>query len=520
MKLYVKLNKCEFFKPEVKFLGHVVGQEGVKVDPAKVAVVTNWPDLRSQADARAFLGLANYFRKFIRGYSATVAPLVKLTRADAKWEWLDEQKRAFEAVKLALSSAPVLVIPDLNKPFTVISDASTIASGAVLLQEDRVVAYTSKMFTPAEYNYATGEQELLGVIHALKEWRCYLEGVPDVTLVTDRHPNTHLPNPGTQLSRRQSRWVEFLSRFHYTWKAIPGRTNVADPITRQYFKNQEERVDGSLKRNRADPLGLGYCSAPAFTRGRTTPPPGTAKATQERSGRDNPTSIPSNQFADAIRAAYASDPWYAEGRNLKTLRAADGLYYRGTRVAVPRSTALRDQILYEAHNTPLSGHVGVKRTLARVCQLFWWKRMYADVQEYVDSCGSCQRNKVPALKPGGTLQPLPIPSRRWGSVSTDFITGLPKTRHGYDAIVVFVCRLLKMVHFAATTTDVDAAEFVKLFMDNIIRLHGVPNDIVSDRGSVFTSAYWTEVCKRLDITRKLSTSFHPQTDGKQNAQIE
>ena len=131
---------------------------------------------------------------------------MKLTKADAPFEWLDEQRRAFLAIKDALSTAPVLIIPDLNKPFTVISDASTIASGAVLLQEDRVVAYTSKKFTPAEYHYSTGEQELLGVIHALKEWRCYLEGAPEVTLVTDHHPNTYLQNPGTTLSRRQARW--------------------------------------------------------------------------------------------------------------------------------------------------------------------------------------------------------------------------------------------------------------------------------------------------------------------------
>ena len=140
--------------------------------------------------------------------------------------------------------------------------------------------------------------------------------------------------------------------------------------------------------------------------------------------------------------------------------------------------------------------------------------MSLDVRDYVSSCASCQRNKVPAQKPGGMLQPLPIPERRWGSISTDFVTGLPKTQNGYDAILVFVCRLTKMIHFVATTTDVDAPEFATLFFDSVVRLHGIPNNIVSDRGSIFTSGFWTELCKKLGIRRKLSTAFHPQTDGQ------
>jgi hypothetical protein len=410
----------------------------------------------------------------------------------------------------------VLTVPDLNRPFTVISDASTIASGAVLIQDDRVVAYTSKKFSPAEFNYTTGEQEFLWVINALKEWRCYLEGAPDVTLVTDHHPNTYLQSPGTTLSRRQARWVEYLSRFHYTWKAIPGRINVADPITRQYFKNQtEEPVDSTdtLSRLCHRQVDLGTSDGARTPRGEQVDPliksyikaaaahvrePASPSSTDGPSVEQAP-STPLPEFLDAIKGAYGSDPWFRIRRHLKGMRQEAGIWYKQGRVVVPENHALRCRILHEAHDSPLGGHTGVERTLARITAHFWWKRINRDVTEYVGSCDPCQRNKVPAVKPGGLLNPLPIPARRWGSISVDAITGLPMTATGFDAIIVFACRLIKQVHFIATTTDVNTAEFATLFFDNVVSLHGVPSDIVSDRGSLFTSDFWTGVCQKLGI---------------------
>ena len=201
------------------------------------------------------------------------------------------------------------------------------------------------------------------------------------------------------------------------------------------------------------------------------------------------TPIPESEFLAAIENAYADDKWFSVKRHLTTLVLKDGLWYKGTRIVVPNVRAIRDTILRESHDSPLSGHVGVERMVVKVQQLYWWRGLYTDIKEYVASCDLCQRNKVPPQKPGGLLQPLAIPDRRWGSVSTDFITGLPVTQNGYDAILVFVCRLTKMVHFVATTTDVDAKEFAKLFFDTVVKLHGVPSDIVSDRGSIFTSDF-------------------------------
>jgi hypothetical protein len=191
-RFYAKLSKCEFFKPQVHFLGHVISSEGVQVDPKKTAAVQEWPvptgDDRLH-QLRAFLGLTNYFRKFIQGYASMVAPLTALLSTKTQWVWGAREQAAFDAVKQALLQPPVLTLPDFSKPFEVICDASGTGLGAVLLQDEKPIAFESRKLSDAEQRYHTTEQELLAVVHALKTWRCYLEG-SRFTVVTDHHPNT------------------------------------------------------------------------------------------------------------------------------------------------------------------------------------------------------------------------------------------------------------------------------------------------------------------------------------------
>ena len=165
---------------------------------------------------RSFLGLTNYFRKFVKGYSPMTAPLSNLLRKNVPWLWSDSCQEAFDDLKTALTSAPVLALPKAGVPFEVISDASGFGLGAILQQDGRPVAFESRKLLPAEENYTTTEQELLGVVHALKVWRCYLEGEEEFTVFTDHKANTFL-DVQPSLSIRQTRWAEFLSRFHIKW---------------------------------------------------------------------------------------------------------------------------------------------------------------------------------------------------------------------------------------------------------------------------------------------------------------
>lgn len=498
-KLYCNLKKCAFNRPELKFLGHICGRDGVKVDPAKIKVVQEWPQPRNVKEVQQWLGLTNYFRKFIQGYASLVAPLHTLTHKNTVFEWKDEHTAIFEELKYALTHAPVLAMPDFSKQFEVVSDASLLGTGAVLMQDGRPVAYHSKKFTPAERNYTTGEQELLGVIHALDVWRCYLEGV-EFKVITDHHPLTYLDTQ-PMLSRRQARWVEKLSRFTYQWHYRPGRINVADP----------------LSRNPQLALVMIACAMSLRSRKPSTVAHQQVQKKQRTKRAKNGAGSSSDvTLMSRIKEGYAHDPFFANADDLLKLKwqRKDGFWICENRIVVPDADDLRQEIIVEMHEPPMSGHVGTEKTFEAVRRTFFWKTMRKDVNDFVRKCHQCQVNKSSNQKPGGLLTPLAIPERRWEVVTMDLITSLPMTQSGHDAIVVFVDKLSKMVHFAACKTAIGAEEFAALYVKEIVRYHGVSKVLISDRDPRFTGKFLTTVCNMLGVKQGLSTAFHPQTDGQ------
>ena len=199
-------------------MGHVVGADGTKVDPKKIEVVATWPRPTNVHELRQYLGLANYFRKFICGFAKICMPLHALLRKGTEFVWSQKCDDAFTQLRDALVAAPVLALPDFSKPFEVICDASGFGVGAVLTQVGRPIAFEGRKMSDPEKGYTMGEQELLAVHHALKIWRCYLEGAPlPVTIVTDHAPNTWLETQ-QKLNRRQARWSEYFQRFKLVWK--------------------------------------------------------------------------------------------------------------------------------------------------------------------------------------------------------------------------------------------------------------------------------------------------------------
>src|SRR3954465_3203553 len=189
------------------------------------------------------------------------------------------------------------------------------------------------------------------------------------------------------------------------------------------------------------------------------------------------------------------------------------LFYDKDHLCIPQGE-LRTQILHDHHDAPIAGHQGIERMYATIHRMFYWPRMNNDVRQYVKSCDSCQRIKASQQVPGGLLQPLPIPTRPWEQVSMDFIVQLPKTKAGFNAIVVFVDTFSKMTHFAPTKTTASAPDTARLFFDHIFRLHSLPKSIVSDRDAKFTSKFWKSLFQTLGTKLAMSTAFHPQTDGQ------
>ncbi|KAK1633198.1 hypothetical protein QYE76_007513 [Lolium multiflorum] len=175
-QLYAKFSKCEFWLKEVGFLGHVLSAGGIAVDPSKIKTVEEWKAPTTQTEVRVFLRLAGYYRRFVEGFSSIARPMTQLLKKDKKFEWTDKCEESFQQLKTRLTSAPILIMPDIAKPFDVYCDASKIGLGCVLMQEGKVISYLSRQLKQHEQNYPTHDLELAAVVLALKVWRHYLMG--------------------------------------------------------------------------------------------------------------------------------------------------------------------------------------------------------------------------------------------------------------------------------------------------------------------------------------------------------
>jgi len=804
-KLYAKLSKCEFMKKEVEFLGHRIGAAGLSVSQDKVAAVRAWPVCENVHDVRSFTGFTGFYRKFIKDYSLLALPLTELTKEKNAWVWGTEQQHSFEALKEALCTAPVLLIPNPALPYTLNCDACKYAVGGTLQQDHgnglQPVAYLSRKLKAAELNWDTREKEFFALVECCRHWRHYLHNEHPFKLLTD-HDSLKYHKTMPNISGKIARWIEKMSEHDYTIDFIPGVKNiVADALSRradlkdagplerlaavqliwagelvrlhasnsaaaipteylaaaramltpqeardQRLSNRraaEESLPPAVDRPAADKHGAivmpsqcctgttkrglpckqrtakgQYCwnhlssvcglrikksanlpgaglglhasrvleagtridytgdivplsaskdggtyflqltKKKAIDAARTNAgegrwvndprgmtdaagrpleansdfvlytPPGkprqacvrtrrriergeeilikygqqywrfhlqpaivkrrakrvVAKAMGRKSfpkladdlpgvevlTRDGRRHTPAaaagaapvmmkygghylpgpeeDEFADSlnreeqlydeqlavvnqtrvtspltqqIRAAAAQDPVYVAALESPPpgREACAGILFEGGVMVVPDVAALRTRLLAECHDTVTGGHTGRDKMLAAVKRRFTWAGLATDVERYVATCDACQRNKPSQQLAPGLLMPLPLPERPCLAWTQDAVSGLPKTKRGNDAIQVYVERLCKVKHFAATRTTDGAAELARSFVHTVVRAHGVPEEIVSDRDPRFTAHYYAELTKLLGITLKMSTSRHPQTDGQSEREV-
>ncbi|KAA0060093.1 uncharacterized protein E6C27_scaffold39G00090 [Cucumis melo var. makuwa] len=337
-QLYVKREKCSFAQEWINFLGHVIECGRIGMEEGKIVAIRDWTMPKSVSELRSFLGLANYYRRFVEGFSKRASPLTELLKKDVHWNWDPECQAAFDDLKQAMMEGPLLGIADVTKPFEVETDASDYALGGVLLQNGHPIAYEIRKLNAAE---------------------------------------------------RRDTLREFLQKDHAT-QNIMNLVKVGK--TRQFLVKE------------------------------------------------------------------------------------DLLVTKGNRLYIPRAGDLRKKLLYECHDTLWVGHPGWKRTYVLLKKVYFWPNMRDDVMQYTKTCLICQQDKVEKVKVAGLLDPLPVPTRSWESVSMDFITHLPKVGD-FEAILVIIDRFSKYATFIPTTKQCSAEMTAQLFFKHVVKLWGVPTSI-------------------------------------------
>ncbi|KAK3534513.1 hypothetical protein QTP86_016589 [Hemibagrus guttatus] len=453
-QLYAKAEKCEFHVQRTSFLGYNVSYQGVEMDNSKITAVTEWPRPTTVKELQRFLGFANFYRRFIRNYSITAAPLTSLLKGQpSRLKWTENATQAFTNLQNSFTTAPILKHPDPNLPFVVEVDASDRRIGAVLSQchgqpgKLFPCAYFSRKLTDAERNYDVGNKELLAMKAAIKEWRHWLEGSTYPFEVITDHKTLEYIKSAKRLNPRQARWSLFFTRFQFTVTYRPGSKNSkADALSRRHDHPQAEFKPDPI-------LPPSIIIAPVTW--------------------DLMEEIPKEQQGEPTPPGCPPTKHYVLSN-------------------------LRIRVMQWVHTSLCSGHPGISRTLHLTQNSFWWPSMVKDVATYVKSCSVCALSKTPKELLSGLLQPLPIPQRPWSHLSIDFVTDLPPS-NGFTTILVIIDRFSKACRLIPLKGLPMAMETAQSLFHHVFRVYGIPEDLVSYRGTQFTSQVWKAFCKQLDI---------------------
>lgn len=446
--LTINMGKCQFFRKQLKYLGHVVDQYGLRTDPDKVKAIVDFPTPVSRKEVKRFLGTASYYRRFIKNFSHRAGPLNALTstkKGAPPFCWSAEAEKAFTDLKLALTSTPVLACPDFSQPFAVHCDASDFGIGGTLTQtlngQEHPIAYYSKSLSPTERNYSATEREALAVVHVVEHFRPYIEGSKPVRVITD-HASLkwflNLKNPTGRLAR----WGCRLSPFNLVIEHRKGAENVIpDALSRSV-------PVASL--NTASTTDSWYLNI-------------------VKRCNDTPNACPNFQIID--------------GRLYRFTKSSNKLNgdFQWKEV-VPLEC--RQSIIMENHSEPISAHLGVAKTYKRLKLRYFWPGMYQDTMNFIKSCSTCNAYKHSTQSAPGFMGEPKVCCRPFQCVSIDLVGPLPMSRQQNTYLLVVVCCFSKycLIFPLRRATGKVIAQRLE---DHVFLVHGIPQTIISDNGSQF-----------------------------------
>jgi hypothetical protein len=477
-KLLIHPDKSEFHVQETTYLGFIVNTEGIKMDPEKTDEIAKWPVPKTVKEVQSFLGFTNFYRRFIKGYSAMTAPLTEITKKEKGFQWGEKEQKAFEGLKELFTQAPMLAMYDPELEIIVETDASDFAQGICISQKQgdgkiRPIGFHSRKFTPAELNYDVHDKELMAVVTAFEQYEPYLIGAKHQVTVYSDHKNLTGFTTTKKLNRRQVRWAETLAQFDFKILHRKGKENgAADALSRRadYQIKKTIKHDAMLRRTGNGTLEYNH--------------PRLARISAQLK----------NSWDEKLEISHRN------GRKIV-------------------SDEIKEEFVKDFHEAAAHGHQGIRRTCERLARNYEISNMRETVEKVVNDCVACGRNKPTRHRPYGFLQPLEPPQGAWEAITMDFITKLPESKEPgtgqkCDAILVIGCRLTKYFHFVPTTEKITAEELAYVVIRTVIANHGTPKEWISDRDKLFTSAFWTTTLAMLGADKRLSTAYHPQTDGQ------
>lgn len=481
-------NKFEVRVPEVKYVGHVITSNGLKVDPEKVRAITEMPPPVDVQGVKRFLGAVQYCAKFIPNLSDVSEPLRQLCKSDIQWHWDSPQVTSFEKLKTLVSSTPVLTYYDVTKPVTLSADSSSTGLGAVLLQDQHPVAYGSRALTDAQTRYAQIDREMLAIVYGCEKFHHYIYG-RHVRVETDHKPLVAIyQKPLYRATPRLQRMLLRLQRYDLELVYVPGKEMyISDTLSRAYLNESTETlVDNELDVN--------------ILEAHLPVSPSKLQELKQATANDE-------ILQKLVRVVVSGWP-EERSRTEESVRqfwnyrdeitVIDGLLYKGQRLIIPKSA--RSAMLSKLHES----HLGVVKTKQRARDILFWPNINSDIEQMVRSCSVC--NEFSKSNPKEPLIPHEMPSRPWEKVAVDLFEfkGLQ-----YLLCVDFYSKYPEIVLLSSTSSANTITALKSIFAR-----HGIPSEAVSDNASNFTSGTFKKFVNDWNFVHTTSSPRFPQSNGQ------
>jgi len=557
-QLTLKPNKCHFAKPSVLYLGHIISAEGIEPNPAKTAVIDTYPRPTDVKHIRKFLGLTNYYRRFIQDYSTITAPLRALLQDEATFAWSPECEAAFLLLKSKLVSPPILRYPDHSQPFILTTDASKSGISYILSQKDRegreyVCYYGARSLRGSEKNYGSTDLEALAVVEGVETYHTYLID-KKFTIITDHAALKYLDSAKFRGgSGRMARWAQRLMQYDYTVQYKEGKRNVnADTLSRIDYSSSKPIEQAEVNTSpEAQVHVVQETSRPKhayhfeYQQLFNTVPFEEGHVYACVDDPNGPDSAPIPDLDDTLAEAqkmcpeigpiytYIESDVLPEDTDMARRLAAekdcyviiDGrlhhLFSRRLRSArqedrymqqlvIPKAS--RDDILQHYHDSLIGGgHQGFERTYHAIKAHYYWPKMYTHILDYIRGCTVCQQSKRAYHVLPPPLHPLPIADtfERW---HIDFLGSITESAEGFTNILVISDSGSKWIEAFPTKTQT-AEEVAKILYREIFTRYGAPRTLISDRGKCFMASLTKALCEIFSIKMSHTSPYHPQTNS-------